>query len=81
MKSDVRELVIRLREEVLGLDGWLLVNNGAGLLAVPVVPNWEDHYCCSPEAEPVPQEPKNVDAHDPHSEFYQREFGMRLKRR
>jgi hypothetical protein len=78
MKSDIRELVSRLREEVVGLNGWQLVCNGAGILAVPVVDDWEAHYHCSPEDEPASQEPE-PEAHDP-SDFYLRAFGIRLEK-
>lgn len=83
MKNNLRELAEKIREEVLGVGGWLLVDNGGEKLLVPapLTPEeWEERYC-PPKDEPVaaPQEPE-TDAHDPRA-FPTAEFGgIRLEK-
>ncbi len=76
MNDDLQKLATRLREQVIGIDGWLLVENGGGgLLAVPVVDDWEATYC-----PPKDEQPKNEDVQDLHA-FPSTEFGgVRLEK-
>ena len=40
--DDLRELALRIREQTIGIDGWIIVDRGGGLLCVPVIPTAEE---------------------------------------
>lgn len=63
MKSsdDLRELATRIREQTIGIDGWIIVDGGGGLFCVPVTATteeWEKRHHLN---EPVDITPEPAD--------------------
>jgi hypothetical protein len=57
MSDDLRKLATRIREQTIGIDGWIIVDGG-GLLCVPVIPTveeWEKRHHLNEPVEIIPE--------------------------